>query len=66
MLTPVHLFFADKNGEVTGDSEFPRVFLLMHKWFMESDELFVRLRDLYATCEDSQTEQQSKICHAYQ
>ena len=61
--------FVEESGELVPDTDFPRVFLLMHKWFMESDDLFLKLRELYENCDDTQTnstEYQSKICHAYQ
>ncbi len=37
----------DDNGEVVTNVDFPRVFLLMHKWFMESDLLANMLYDIY-------------------
>ncbi|CAF4802995.1 unnamed protein product [Rotaria sp. Silwood1] len=35
------------NGTIIDDSEYPRVFFLMHKWIMESEHLSNMLYDLY-------------------
>ncbi|UJR28655.1 hypothetical protein I4U23_009885 [Adineta vaga] len=65
------------NGIVTDESEFPRVFFLMHKWIMESEYLSHMLYDLYKHTDDdykkvinstekrSYKEYQLRICHAY-
>ena len=55
----IYLFFQtkqkDESGEVLPNIDFPRVFFLMHKWFMESDTLANMLYDFYAKHESQQT-----------
>ena len=46
--------FDEETGEVLPNIDFPRVFFLMHKWFMESDELANMIYDLYIDCEQRQ------------
>lgn len=40
-------FFLDIHGTIIDDSEYPKVFFLMHKWIMESENLSNMLYDLY-------------------
>ncbi len=59
------------------DSEYPKVFFLMHKWIMESENLSNMLYDLYKRSGDDYKkainindkrcckEYQLRICHAY-
>ncbi len=42
-----NLYFIESNGTVIDDSEYPKVFFLMHKWIMESEYLSNMLYDLY-------------------
>ncbi|CAM4909434.1 unnamed protein product [Rotaria socialis] len=65
------------NGTVIDDSEYPRVFFLMHKWIMESEYLSNMLYDLYKHYADDYKketnsnekrqfkENQIRVCHAY-
>ncbi|CAF4539720.1 unnamed protein product, partial [Rotaria sp. Silwood2] len=65
------------NGIVIDDSEYPKVFFLMHKWIMESEYLSNMLYDLYKHSGDDfkkainindkrcSKEYQLRICHAY-
>ena len=59
------------------DSEYPRVFFLMHKWIMESEYLSHMLYDLYKHYNDDYKksvntheqrqykEYKLRVCHAY-
>lgn len=47
------------------NSNYPRVFFLMHKWFMESDELARMFYDLYEKYEVESKDLQLKTCHAF-
>ena len=49
--------FDEVTGDVLPNIDFPRVFYLMHKWFMESNELANMIYDLYLTCEQQQQQQ---------
>ncbi|CAF0741229.1 unnamed protein product [Didymodactylos carnosus] len=65
------------NGSTVDDSEFPKVFFLMHKWIMESEQLGNMLYDLYKNygdeCKKSTgsfekrqcKDYQLRICHSY-
>ncbi|CAF3458431.1 unnamed protein product [Rotaria sp. Silwood1] len=65
------------NGTVIDDSEYPKVFFLMHKWIMESEYLSNMLYDLYKHSGDDyrkainindkrfSKDYQLRICHAY-
>ncbi|CAF3777130.1 unnamed protein product [Rotaria socialis] len=65
------------NGTVIDDSEYPKVFFLMHKWIMESEYLSNMLYDLYRHSSDDykkamnandkrfSKDYQLRICHAY-
>ena len=67
----------DKTGKVQASTDFPRVFILMHKWFMESIHLIDILFDLYNLYNQYQdyytqkadkeyyAHQQLKICYAF-
>ena len=67
----------DSMGKVLPSTDFPRVFILMHKWFMESITLIDILFDLYNLYNQYQdyyqqeadkqyyANQQLKICHAF-
>jgi len=46
--------FDEVTGDVLPNIDFPRVFYLMHKWFMESNELANMIYDLYLQCEQQQ------------
>ena len=57
--------FDETTGDVLPNIDFPRVFFLMHKWFMESDELANMIYELYVSCEkQQQTECSSSVCSA--
>ena len=69
----------ESNGTVIDeDSEYPKVFFLMHKWIMESEYLSHIFYDLYKHANDDykkaqhqnekhfSKEYQLRICHAYQ
>ena len=70
-------FVSEPDGKVIGDSEYPRVFFLMHKWIMESEYLSNMLCDLYKHAADDlkkavdtdeklvHEEYQVRICRAY-
>ncbi|CAF0832487.1 unnamed protein product [Adineta steineri] len=65
------------NGTVIDDSEYPKVFFLMHKWIMESEYLSNMLYDLFKHHGDDYKkslninekrqfkEYQLRVCHAY-
>lgn len=67
----------DKTGKVQAYTDFPRVFILMHKWFMESihlTDILFDLYNLYNQYQDHYTQkadkeyyahQQLKICYAF-
>ncbi|CAF0878516.1 unnamed protein product [Didymodactylos carnosus] len=67
----------NSNGLTTDDSEYPKVFFLMHKWIMESEQLGNMFYDLYKNYGDEckktmdsfekrqYKDYQLKICHAY-
>lgn len=67
----------DKKGKVQACTDFPRVFILMHKWFMESihlTDILFDLYNLYNQYQDYYTQkadkeyyahQQLKICYAF-
>ncbi len=67
----------NSNGQVLPGTDFPRVFILMHKWFMESitlTEILFDLYNLYNQYQEYYTQQsdknyyanqQLKICHAF-
>lgn len=59
--------FEDENGNVNKNTDFPRVFLLMHMWFMESVGLAETLYELYQKNEDHQPQHpiayRLRICH---
>lgn len=65
----IHLFdfIKDENGKVLPNTDFPRVFILMHKWFMESIVLSDMLYDLYENNKDHQAQHpidyRLRICH---
>lgn len=42
------IYIDETSGQVVPDTDFPRVFLLMHKWFIQSETLANKLYDLYA------------------
>ncbi len=44
--------YLDYSGRVLSDTDFPRVFLLMHKWFVESQSLANMLYDMYVKSDD--------------
>ena len=66
------------DGTVIDETEYPRVFFLMHKWIMESEYLSNMLCDLYKHAADTMKrttntneetackDQQLRICQAYQ
>lgn len=68
----------EANGTVIDDSEYPKVFFLMHKWIMESEYLSHMLYDLYKHYADDlkkavngheqrqYKESKLRVCHAYQ
>ncbi|RNA18762.1 ras guanyl-releasing 3-like isoform X1, partial [Brachionus plicatilis] len=59
----------DESGNLSPGTDFPRVFLLMHKWFMESEELVNMLSGLYLKYEDYHTQHsnsyQLRICYTF-
>lgn len=59
----------DESGDLLQGTDFPRVFFLMHKWFMESEDLVSMLSELYLKYEINQNEHsigsQLRICHAF-
>ena len=70
-------FRLEIDGTVIDDSEYPKVFFLMHKWIMESEHLSHMLYDLYKHYADDykkavhpQEQQQyrdckRRVCQAY-
>ncbi len=42
-------------------TDFPRVFLLMHKWFVESDALANMLYDMYVKSDDDENTANSTV-----
>jgi hypothetical protein len=52
--------FDEVTGDVLPNIDFPRVFYLMHKWFMESNDLANMIYDLYLTCEQQKQQNQQK------
>lgn len=80
LLSLVLFFFfiqLESNGTVIDDSEYPKVFFLMHKWIMESEHLSNMLYDLYKNSTNDlkkatnsnekrlSKEHQLRICHAF-
>jgi hypothetical protein len=75
-LFAIHLLiivFPDQNGHVLPNTGFPRVFFLMHKWFVESEDLanllveqFGKIRNDINECRNQETSKLGKICHAIQ
>ena len=71
------LQMTDSSGQVLEGTDFPRVFFLMHKWFMDSSTLIDVLFDLYnlynqyeeqyeqETDKHYYENQQLKICFAF-
>ena len=69
--------YVEPNGHVIDDSEYPRVFFLMHKWIMASEYLSNMLYDLYKHYADDYKKAinthekrqhkdcQLRVCHAY-
>ena len=67
----------ETNGTVIDESEYPKVFFLMHKWIMESEYLSHMLYDLYKHYADDSKkavnaheqrqykESKLRVCHAY-
>jgi hypothetical protein len=53
-------YFLDETGQVLPNTDFPRVFFLMHKWFMESESLADILYEMYEKCELEQQQQQQQ------
>jgi hypothetical protein len=69
--------FLESDGTVIDDSEYPKVFFLMHKWIMESEYLSNMLYDLFKHYGDDYKkainenekhqykESQLRVCQAY-